>query len=405
MTRILVIDDEPIYHKMIEHSLKAEGYDLIFALNGNQALSKAEMMNPDIVITDVVLPDIDGYEVTRRIRKIPKFAQIPIIVLTSQAELKDKLAAFEAGADDYMGKPFQPEELIARLGVWVSRSEMLKAGKKQELQKENARMIAVHSLRGGLGCSSLALNMAMGLWDMWRVPTLMIDSVLTAGQIALMLNTSLRRTWDKLSEIDVSELDIDLLQSVIGKHESGLHYLAGPSSPVNAETLKSPTIQASVDIVKSFYEYVVIDTPHDFSETAMIMLDEADYIFLLMAPEMASVRAASAALNTYWELGYPRDKVKIVMNHIFEAPGLNRSKIEKALNVDIDYVIPYCSDALLKAINVGSPILTIKPNDPISSLFEDLAYLASKEKHKKAQPPYPTEMWKRVNKRMLRSAK
>ena len=118
MTRILVIDDEPIYHKMIEHSLKEEGYDLIFALNGNQALSKAEMMNPDIIITDVVLPDIDGYEITRRIRKIPKFAQIPIIVLTSQAELKDKLAAFEAGADDYMGKPFQPEELIARLGVW-----------------------------------------------------------------------------------------------------------------------------------------------------------------------------------------------------------------------------------------------------------------------------------------------
>ena len=71
MTRILVIDDEPIYHKMIEHSLKTEGYDLIFALNGNQALSKAEMMNPDIIITDVVLPDIDGYEITRRIRKIP----------------------------------------------------------------------------------------------------------------------------------------------------------------------------------------------------------------------------------------------------------------------------------------------------------------------------------------------
>ena len=405
MTRILVIDDEPIYHKMIEHSLKAEGYDLIFALNGNQALSKAEMMNPDIIITDVVMPDVDGYEITRRIRKIPKFAQIPIIVLTSQAELKDKLSAFEAGADDYMGKPFQPEELIARLGVWVSRSEMLKAGKKQEQQKENARLIAVHSLRGGLGCSSLALNMAMGLWDLWRVPALMIDAVLTAGQIALMLNTSLRRTWDKLSDIDVTELDIELLQSVIGKHESGLHYLSGPSSPVNAETLKSPTIQASIDIIKSFYEYVVIDTPHDFSETAMIMLDEADYIFLLMAPEMASVRAASAALNTYWELGYPRDKVKIVMNHIFEASGLNRTKIEKALNVDIDYEIPYSSDTLLKAINVGSPILSIKPNDPLSILFEDMAYQSSKDKHRKAQPPYPTETWKRVNKRMLRSAK
>ena len=113
-------------------------------------------------------------------------------------------------------------------------------------------MIAVHSLRGGLGCSSLALNMAMGLWDLWRVPSLMIDAVLTAGQVALMLNTSLRRTWDKLSDIDVTELDIELLQSVIGKHESGLHYLSGPSSPINAEMLKSPTIQASIDIIKSF---------------------------------------------------------------------------------------------------------------------------------------------------------
>ena len=93
------------------------------------------------------------------------------------------------------------------------------------------------------------------------------------------------------------------------------------------------------------------------------------------------------------------------MNHIFEASGLNRNKIEKALNVDIDYEIPYSYDTLLKAINVGSPILTIKPNDPLSSLFEDMAYQSSKDKHRKTQPPYPTETWKRVNKRMLRSAK
>ena len=113
MPRILVIDDEPLYHKMIAHALEAEKYQLDFASSGNEGFQKAKIHKPDLIITDVMMPDMDGYEVTRLLRREPDFAHTPILVLTAQAGLQNKLKSFEAGADDHLIKPFEPEELAA----------------------------------------------------------------------------------------------------------------------------------------------------------------------------------------------------------------------------------------------------------------------------------------------------
>ena len=125
MSRILVIDDEQLYHKMIAHALEAEKYQLDFALSGIEGFEKAKIHKPDLIITDVMMPDIDGYEETRLLRREPQFAHIPILVLTAQAGLQSKLKSFEAGADDHLTKPFEPEELAARLAALLRRAESI----------------------------------------------------------------------------------------------------------------------------------------------------------------------------------------------------------------------------------------------------------------------------------------
>src|SRR5512138_1071328 len=149
MARVLLIDDEPIYYKMIVHALKPHGYEVEYARTGMDGLKTVPLFNPDLIITDVRLPDLSGYDVAQRLRRDPRFSNIPLIFLTSQADLSNKLKAFEVGADDYLSKPFQPEELVARVGMLVRRGEAMRTMHRGEGPKDQAAIITVHSLRGG----------------------------------------------------------------------------------------------------------------------------------------------------------------------------------------------------------------------------------------------------------------
>jgi len=401
MPRILAIDDEPIYHKMIEHALKPLGYEVDFALEGMQGLNAASAIEPDVIITDVMMPGMNGYEVVRRLRKNPRFMYLPVLVLTSKAELGDKLAAFESGADDYMSKPFEPEELTARLGVLLKRAEINRAFLDHEKTKvSEAQTIAIHSLRGGVGASSMAVNLAIGLWEIWQKPTLLLDTVLTAGQVALMLNAPLKRTWADLWNIAPADLDQTVLNTIIGQHKHGLNFITGPTLPSEAEMITPDLLRSALNLLRGTNDYIVVDLPHDFSDIAINMLDTANTVLMMMAPEMASIRAAAVALDTYRKLGYDENKIKLVLNNVFEQGGLNRKKIEEALHMPISLEIPYATVDFVRAVNVGKPILYSSSNTAITGLFENLAFNLSKEEHKSIPPAQPTVAWRNVYKRL-----
>ena len=399
MTRILVIDDEPLYHKMIAHALEAEKYQLDFASSGNEGLQKAKIHKPDLIITDVMMPDIDGYEVTRLLRREPQFAHIPILVLTAQAGLQNKLKSFEAGADDHLTKPFEPEELAARLAALLRRAESISPRTLPGAEHEDARLIAVHSLRGGTGCSSLAVNLGVGLASLWKTPTILLDLTMVAGQVALMLNATLKRTWADIAKYKPAELDIDMLESIVGKHESGVAFIAAPTYPTEAETITGGILEASLQMLRKHYDYMVADLPHDFNDIVVRTLDTADVILLTTAPDVASIRAAAAALDTYSKLNYPPEKIKLILNATFPKHGLPKDKIEAALGVPVMLTIPYTPDLFVEAINFGQPLILSKPDEPIGGLLEDLAFFLSRDVHKKSRPENPTETWKRVYQR------
>lgn len=117
--RILVIDDDPTLNSLIRQSFHAKGYEVITALNGMEGLKLAYRSHPDIILLDIMMPDLDGFETCRRLREI---SEVPVLMLTAMSSEDDLLRGFEAGADDYVKKPFSLKELEARITAVMKRS-------------------------------------------------------------------------------------------------------------------------------------------------------------------------------------------------------------------------------------------------------------------------------------------
>lgn len=126
--RILVVDDDPPSVKMISFLLREEGYEVVSADNGESALELLDREAPDLVVLDVMMPHLDGFEVCRRIRQKQ---DVPVIFLSAKGETVDKVAGLELGADDYLAKPFEPSELLARVKA-VTRRAAAAAGEESQ---------------------------------------------------------------------------------------------------------------------------------------------------------------------------------------------------------------------------------------------------------------------------------
>lgn len=124
---LLVADDDPFIARLLEIELRAAGYDVRVASDGNQALELAQERSPDLVLADVMMPNMDGFELTRRLRQDPRTSTVSIIMLTARGLSADKLEGFAIGADDYIVKPFDTPELLARIRGVLRRAKEMRA--------------------------------------------------------------------------------------------------------------------------------------------------------------------------------------------------------------------------------------------------------------------------------------
>jgi phosphate regulon transcriptional regulator PhoB len=131
--KILVVDDEPDAVELVAFNLKAAGYDVVTAVEGDEALKKARMQLPDLIVLDWMLPEVDGLEVCKILRRDSATSAIPIVMLTAKAAEIDRVLGLELGADDYVTKPFSPRELVLRVKKLLARGQATEQ-KKDRIQ-------------------------------------------------------------------------------------------------------------------------------------------------------------------------------------------------------------------------------------------------------------------------------
>ncbi|NCT22373.1 response regulator, partial [bacterium] len=175
--KILIIDDDLDTLRLVGLMLQKQGYQIAAANNGEQGLLKAQEEDPDLILLDVMMPDMDGYEVARRLRQNADTASTPILMFTAKSQLDDKVTGFESGVDDYLTKPTHPTELHAHVKALLTRSVKPQAGTSPKGKK--AFIIGVVSAHGGLGASTIALNLGSYLQSEIRAETIVAE--LTPG--------------------------------------------------------------------------------------------------------------------------------------------------------------------------------------------------------------------------------
>jgi two-component system phosphate regulon response regulator PhoB len=207
-TKILVVDDEPDALELIQYNLRAAGYEVVTAADGEEALKKARASQPALVILDVMLPEIDGLEVCKALRREPATAAIPIVMLTAKAAEIDRVLGLELGADDYVTKPFSPRELVLRvksllrrrvpadpepqnfdftdLRIDIPRHEVFVRNKVVDLTATEFKLLTVLAERRGRVQSREAL-----LRDVWEY-----DNFIDTRTV----DTHMRRLRDKLGD-------------------------------------------------------------------------------------------------------------------------------------------------------------------------------------------------------------
>jgi two-component system KDP operon response regulator KdpE len=210
--RILVVDDEAPIRRYLRAALSAQGFTVYEAANGQEALNAVISNRPDIIILDLGLPDIDGIEVTRRLRE---WSQTPIIILSVREAEQDKIAALDAGADDYLTKPFGTGELMARMRVVVRRQ----ASKTDEpiLQVDELQM---DLSRRVVTVKGVEISLTPTEYDILRLLMLNAGKVMTHHQL-------LRQVWGTSyeNEMHILRVNISNLRRKIEPDPTRPHYL------------------------------------------------------------------------------------------------------------------------------------------------------------------------------------
>lgn len=398
MAKILAVDDDRLIRSMVSRLLTKQGHDVTTAENGIEGLEIIKRDVPDLVISDVLMPEMDGYQFCEAIREVPQAKHVPILLLTSLDSINEKIKGFESGAEEYIVKPFMPEEFFVRINGLLARSKRSQQAPPKE--QTTGKVVSVFSLRGGAGVSSIAVNLSVGFAQVWEKETTLVDMVLMGGQSALFLNQSLRTTWENLANAPLEDIDREFLHKTLLPHASGVQTLASPKRPEFSELITPGKVQQVISLFRNTSEYIVLDLPHDFHDQTLIALDMSDVVLLVVQPEIASVRAATMTLDIFRTLEYDIEaKVKPVINWTFPSQGIARSAIEKSLKLNTFKVLPNASEEMLRGMNYGNPLTYANTKHPLAMLFEDMALELGQPKHQKKTPEEPSNAWKRAVKR------
>lgn len=371
--KILLIDDEPELLRMVGYSLHREGYTVSVAQTGAEGLKKVSAETPDLIILDVMMPDIDGYEVCRQIRAMPATEKAVIIMLSAMGQIGDKVAGLEAGADDYLTKPVELPELTARVKAMLARVRRLQA----PAEAEPGKVLGLIGAKGGMGTTTVTLSLAAGLAKMG-------NSVLAAemhgyyGSFATQLLLQTTRTIIPLLEMPPEKITKKEISSCLVELAFGPQALLSPGPNGQVVSFGAEHAGAILSILPTMAQYTLLDLPSYPNSATEAAVRYCNYIVVVLEAESSAIYASQAMLNLLnnWGIGM-RQIGAVIVNRIPFAMPLKPVQIRESLGCDIIGLAPPMAEACVSAYARGLPLVLAQPDSFGGQNLMDMAKRAT----------------------------
>ena len=368
--KILVIEDDPSALRFIEYTLQQEGYPVLTASNGLEGLRKAKTEEPDLIVLDIMLPGMDGFEICHRLRLEPQTAQLPVLMLSAKAQEVDKATGLKVGADDYVTKPADPSEIISRVERLLARKSVTES-----------KIVAFLGSKGGVGTTTMAVNVAIALSQRGK-RVIVVDLCPGNGNTVEHLGLVPKQNITELLEKPVDTIDCRDLEAALAVYQTGIRLLAIPQ-PSDVDLL--------LERLREMTDYLLVDLPSPSSELEKTILTKCDLVIIVTdfkADALPSVKSTASLLG---KLGIIQERIgTVVIDREAMFPEVDISKmkptIESSTGVSLLGIVPYDTKASLEYQPGSAPVTLSDPNCPMAWSIREVAEHIIGEKINNKEP-------------------
>jgi pilus assembly protein CpaE len=374
--KILIIDDDLDTLRLVGMMLQKQGYQIIAASNGQQGLDLAFAEIPNLILLDVMMPQMDGYEVARNLRANPRTVNIPILMFTAKSQLDDKVTGFEAGADDYLTKPTHPAELQAHVRALLARASKSKVNPPTGPASDKpAHTIGVLGARGGLGATTIALNLASAIEQISKTVVIMAEFRPGQGTLADDLSLPRPKGLSELLNIPAKEITRDVIKEKISKHKSGLRILCASSQPREASLQDNAQHFLAILSKMTFMaQYVIVDLGCGLTSLNQKLIPSFDEILVVTEPFTNPLTHTRSLINDLDALGADKSKVRLAVNYRLRSEAqLSAPQVQEKIQYPIEVTFTPAPELLLQAVRLQTTAFLAQTESLTNQQYTSLA--------------------------------
>jgi len=383
MTTVLIVDDDRNICKLLDFSLSRAGFSVLIANAGDDGYELATSHAPDVLVLDVMMPGMHGYELCRQLRKHEATAHAKILFLTARSQPIDEKAALKAGADLFLSKPVMSDELVKHIQALLVETAPLAPVQEETLEPEpepepekaletppqkpaapaqtKGRLIACYSPTPGTGVTTLATNLALALAAWQRIQIPLVELHDSQGSLLPLIGRDPDPHRGNLRATGKT-LNWDTLLLHLVEHPTGVRIL--PAPPPNTDVPAELTEQA-VSLLRERFPVTVADAAPTMNDRVQGQLLAADLILLLTTPDVPAIRAMLQSLQALQKLNYPNRQILLVVNNVRPKATVPVEKLQEGIKRPVFAVIPY-EPEMVEASHTGKPLLVTNPRAPAS---------------------------------------
>lgn len=371
--KILIVDDDLETLRLVGLILERGGYQIAAASNGQQALTLAHSESPNLIILDVMMPEMDGYQVMKSIRQDPAISGIPVLMFTAKAGIEDKITGYETGVDDYLTKPIHPAELVAHVKAVLSRA----ASKIKETQTD-CMVMGFLAARGGLGVSTLVVNLAIALYNRTQKFTAAVETIPGYSSWAWELGHSDSEGLNKILTTAPEDITRNSVKNELILTSFGIHLLMASPKLKDQETINNtPQYQAMLRELSEMSEYLLLDIGSPGNPNWRRILSTCNEAVIVVDPDPTTMRRTKALMQEMETLGFGKSRkiTAVAVNRARSDIQLTLPQMQEALGTPIAILMPPAPEMAYQAATRAVPLSLVQPESLLSQQFNRLAEL------------------------------